>query len=247
MTARSRIPRLPELFLGLLALAVAAVVVAYTATDAIRDSRHTRDTVTVTGSATMPIEADLAQWTLVVSDTAKTPALAAQLLRGHLTAVRAFLRAAGVAGDEVGLSVLTTETLVERLPKRRVLRTYRVAQSIEVQTRKLDIVEKVATEIGDLVERGITVEPQAPAYVSTELGEAKLNALEAATKDARRRAEILVEGFGGKLGRLRSSSLGVYQVTPRFSTEVTDYGVNDTSTRDKDVRAVLTVTFDVKT
>ena len=64
--------------------------------------------------------------------------------------------------------------------------------------------------------------------------------------DARQRAEILVHGLRGKLGAMRSSSLGVYQITPRDSTEISDYGVNDTSSREKDVTAVVSATFAVK-
>ena len=45
---------------------------------------------------------------------------------------------------------------------------------------------------------------------------------------------------------MRSSSLGVYQITPRNSTDVSDYGVNDTSSRLKDVTAVVSATFAVK-
>ena len=84
------------------------------------------------------------------------------------------------------------------------------------------------------------------AYVSTELEKAKLNALEKATEEARRRAEILVHGLGGRLGRMRSSSQGVYQVTPRDSTDVSDYGINDTTSRQKDVNAVVSATFAVE-
>jgi len=73
-----------------------------------------------------------------------------------------------------------------------------------------------------------------------------LDALAAATGEARRRAEILVHGLGGKLGRMRSSSQGVFQVTPRDSTDVSDYGINDTSSRKKDVNAVVSATFDVR-
>ena len=52
--------------------------------------------------------------------------------------------------------------------------------------------------------------------------------------------------IGGKLGAVRSASLGVYQVVPRNSTEISDYGVNDTTSRDKDVYAVVSVTFRVR-
>ena len=34
-------------------------------------------------------------------------------------------------------------------------------------------------------------------------------------------------------------------IVPRNSTEISDYGVNDTTTREKDVVAVVTVTFAV--
>jgi uncharacterized protein len=45
---------------------------------------------------------------------------------------------------------------------------------------------------------------------------------------------------------VRSARLGAYQVTPRNSTEVSDYGINDTSSREKDVTAVVSVTFAVR-
>ena len=45
---------------------------------------------------------------------------------------------------------------------------------------------------------------------------------------------------------MRNSSQGVFQVTPRDSTEVSDYGISDTSSREKDVNAVVSATFDVK-
>lgn len=246
MRDRLRPIGLPELFLGLLSLAVAAVLTAHTIAGTIHDARHTRDTVTVTGSARMPISADLVQWSLRVEDVAPTPAQAARQLHRDLVTVRTFLVKAGIPAEAIGLSVVSTEALVERLPRHRIRRTYRVAQGLRVQTHELDIVQAVSTRVGELVELGIEVAPEPPAYISTELSTAKLDALEAATEDARRRAQILVHGLGGKLGRMRASSLGVYQVTPRFSTDVTDYGVNDVSSRDKDVMAVLSATFDVK-
>ena len=44
---------------------------------------------------------------------------------------------------------------------------------------------------------------------------------------------------------MRSSNQGVYQVTPRDSTDVSDYGINDTTSREKDVNAVVSATFAV--
>jgi hypothetical protein len=241
----SRTITLPELFLGLLALAVAAIVVAYIVTGTIRDIRHTRDTLSVTASAKVPITANLVRWSLSVHPEARTPSVAARRLRGQVAVVRRFLKDAGIDGDAVSVDVVTTEENVIPLPHKRRKTVYVVSQRLEIRTKQIDVVEQAATGVGSLLERGIAVSASPLAYISTELTKAKLKALEQATEEAHHRAEILVHGLGGKLGRMRSSSQGVYQVTPRDSTDVSDYGINDTSSRDKDVNAVVSATFAV--
>ncbi len=237
---------IPELFLGLLAIGAAVVLTALVISGTVRDVRHTRDTLSVTGSARKPISANLVNWSLSITGEAKTRAVAARRLRRDAVAVRAFLRQAGVPAAAITPSVVTSEKVVERLSKKRTRTYFTAGQRLDVSTRQIDVVESVAVRLGDLLERGIEASAEPLAYISTELTQAKLAALTSATDDARRRAEILVHGLGGKLGGMRSSSLGVYQVTPRNSTEVSDYGINDTSSREKDVTAVVQATFAVK-
>jgi uncharacterized protein len=240
-----RLATVPELFLGLLALAIAAVVVAKIATGAIHDARHTRDTISVTGSAREPIDSDLVDWSLVVGGNAPTAAEAARQLREDSVVVRSFLLKGGVPAGAISPSVVTSEAIVTKLPRHRQRTSYRVSQELDIRTRDIDVVEKVATRIGDLIEQGIDVNANPLAYLSTELTKAKLDALGAATHEARERADIIVRGLGARLGAMRSSTLGVYQITPRDSTEVSDYGINDTSSRQKDVTAVVSATFAV--
>ena len=235
----------PELFLGLAAIGIAVVLTAHIFSGTIKDVRHTRDTLNVTGSARVPISANLVKWTLSVGPEAPTPAVAARLLRRQSAAVRKFLLDSGIRADAISPSVVTTNQIVIPLPHHRRRIRYRVSQQLEVSTRQIDVVEQAATGVGSLLERGIDVSAEPLAYISTELTKAKLDALEKATEEAHRRAEILVHGLGGKLGRMRSSSQGVYQVTPRDSTDVSDYGINDTTSREKDVNAVVSVTFAV--
>ena len=141
--------------------------------------------------------------------------------------------------------VVETDTVVTHLTKKKIRTSYRVYQGLDVSTTKIDVVEAVSTRLAELIERGIDVSADPLEYVSTDLANAKLKALRAATADARQRADILVGGLGGKLGPMRSSSLGVYQITPRDSTDVSNYGINDTTSRDKDVTAVVSATFAV--
>jgi len=242
---RRRAIELPELFLGLLSIGVAVVLTAHILAGTIHEARHSRDTLSVTGSARVPIDANLVRWSLTVSGEAPQASAAARLLRRQSAAVRAFLRGGGIPADAIEASVVSSEEIVIQLPHHRRRTRYRVSQQLEVSTRQIDVVESVATGVGGLLERRIRVSAGSLAYISTELEKAKLAALEKATEEARRRAEILVHGLGGKLGRMRSSSQGVYQVTPRDSTDVSDYGINDTTSRQKDVNAVVSATFAV--
>jgi hypothetical protein len=237
---------LPELFLGLLSIGAAVVLTALIVSGTIHDARHTRDTLSVTGSSRKPISSDLVRWSLTVSDDAPSAAVAARRLRTDSGSVRDFLRRAGIPAESISPAVVTSEAIVEQLPHHRHRTHYRVAQQLDVSTRQIDVVEGAATRLGRLIERGIHVSAEPLAYISTDHTKAKLDALADATADARQRAEILVRGLGGKLGAMRSSSLGVYQITPRDSTQVSDYGVNDTSSREKDVTAVVSATFAVK-
>jgi len=236
---------IPELFLGLLAIGIAFVLVAHIISSTVRDVRHTRDTLSVTASARVPISANLVTWTLTISAEDATTAPAARRMRRDVSVVRRFLLAARIPADAITPSVVSSSQIVIRLPHRQRRVRYRVYQELQVRTKEIDLVAAAATRVGELLERGIAVEAQPVAYLSTELAQAKLTALERATAEARRRAEILARGLGGKLGRMRSSSQGVYQVTPRDSTDVSDYGINDTSSREKDVNAVVSATFAV--
>ena len=242
---RLRSAVVPELFLGLLSLAVAAVWIGHIFASTIHEAKHTADTISITASARKPIGSNLVQWSLNVDGKAATPVEAARRARRASAAVVAFLRGAGVHADAISPEVVQSNEIVTRVNKHLTRTTYVVSQNFDVSTSDIDTVQSAAARVGTLLEQGIEVSAQPLAFVSTDLEEAKLQALSAATAEARRRADILVKGLGGKLGRMRASSLGVYQITPRNSTQVSDYGISDTSSRLKDVTAVVSATFAV--
>src|SRR5438045_8194154 len=107
----------PELFLGLLSLALAAVWVAHMFANTIHDARHARDTMTITGSARKPITSNLVRWSLSVSGSAPTAGVAAHTMRGGIGTVEAFLRQAGVPAAAMAESVVETQTVVTRISK----------------------------------------------------------------------------------------------------------------------------------
>ena len=70
--------------------------------------------------------------------------------------------------------------------------------------------------------------------------------LEEATKDAKQRASAMLKPTHNRVGKVKSVKMGVFQVTPVDSTNVSDYGINDTSAIEKKVTSVANVIFGIK-
>ena len=101
----------------------------------------------------------------------------------------------------------------------------------------------VAEASSQLLAKGIPLSAQPLQYVYTKLGDIRAGLLARAVRDAQQRAKVLTAATNGKVGSLRGVDVSPFQVTPPNSTEVSDYGVYDTSTLKKDVTAVVNVTF----
>ncbi|HNV24001.1 MAG TPA: SIMPL domain-containing protein, partial [Candidatus Omnitrophota bacterium] len=83
-------------------------------------------------------------------------------------------------------------------------------------------------------------------FFYTKLDELKIEMLAKATENAKVRAESMVKASGNKIGFMRSAKMGVFQITPITSTDVSDYGYNDTSAYDKKVMAVVNASFAIE-
>jgi uncharacterized protein YggE len=172
-------------------------------------------------------------------------------LRAKAAAVAAYLGDAGLAGDVSKPPVDIQATSVQvptglKKPRFRSVPAFQVTQSFDVQTTKIDTLVRAAASVDRLLLQGVDVSVSSLEYLSTKLKTAKFAALRLATADAEERASTIAQGLGGNLGAVRNVSLGVYQITPRNSTDVSNEGINDTSSRAKDVTAVVSVTFAVK-
>jgi uncharacterized protein len=247
-----RARELPELLLGLIAIAVAVAVGAVVAAGAIRDVKRQRDTIVVTGSAKQPISANLGTWRLSASAQARTSEEAVRSLRRDVAGVDAFLAAGELGADSVHKPPIQIEQITISVPtgltrpRFRQVPAWRLTQRFQVQTGQIGKVEQLASTVDELLLQGAEVATGNVQYLSTRLTEARFEALRKATADARRRAETIADGLGGHLGAVKSVDLGVFQITPRNSTDVSDYGINDTTSRLKDVTAVVRVTFRVE-
>jgi hypothetical protein len=122
---------------------------------------------------------------------------------------------------------------------------YSLRQEIEVRSTEVDKIAKIAREATELINQGILIESNAPQYYFTPIGDLKIEMLGEAAKDAKVRAEKIAASTGNAIGAVRSARMGVLQITAADSTEVSDSGIYNTATIDKDMTAVVNVSFAV--
>lgn len=228
---------------GLVAVALAIALGSLAIADGIRD-RGRSDVMSVTGSAKRRIASDYVVWNVSVSSQRATPQGASRELATWTDRVTAFLGEAGARENEINVNPITTETINEDedLDSGPVV-GYRLTRSIQIRSPRVDAITELIERSTALLNEGIPIQAEQPQYLYTKLPSLRPRLLRAATRDALNRAKVLVESTGADLGNLRSVNVGVFQVTAPNSTEVEDYGVYDTSTRQKDVTAVVNVTL----
>jgi uncharacterized protein len=235
---RERLPLIVAFALLGLAVGIGSVVLA----GGIRD-RNRNDTIGVTGSAKARITSDYVIWDASLTSQADTPQAASPALDRWTRRVQAFLTAQGTQPGEISQAPVTASTTTNSAGK---VTGYALTRSFEVRSSRVQAIARLVEASKQLLAEGVPLQAQPLQYVFTKLPALRPKLLVAATRDALERAKALVAATGAHLGGLRGVDVSPFQVTAPNSTQVSDYGVYDTSTLDKDVTAVVNVTFGLK-
>ena len=92
----------------------------------------------------------------------------------------------------------------------------------------------------------ILFEADAPQFFFTGLEAIKVELIGEATANAKKRAEAIAAATGASVGAPRGARIGVFQLRPVNSTEVSDQGMLDTSSLEKEAMAVVTISFSIR-
>jgi hypothetical protein len=211
--------------------------------------KFTKEIITVTGSASKEIKSDYVVWRGYFSRREADLVTAYKKLQADLNAVKAYLASKGVSAKEIISSQIDTQTIYKKNESgndTNEVGGYRLSQNIEVRSNDVDKITQVSRESTELINQGIEFVSNAPEYFYTKIDELKIQMLAMATQNAKARAENMAKATGNKIGFMRSAKMGVFQITPVNSTEVSDWGVNDTGSLDKKVTAVVSVGFAIE-
>jgi len=232
-----------------LILALGLIVSSYIAIGGYVKARSNSNLITVTGSAKKQIKSDLIVWDGGFSAQATQLGDAYTYLQAAQEKVKAYLREKGIAdSDMIFLAISTTANHV-MLPNgvmSNQIESYMLSQNVEIRSGDVDKITGISRSATELINRGVQFQSNQPQYFYTKLADLKIEMLSLATKDARTRADQIATNAGSRLGRLRTAKMGVFQITPLYSNDISDYGINDTTSIDKEITAVMNCQFEIR-
>lgn len=220
--------------------------------------------ITVTGVAQKEVKSDVVKWrsnfSRQIGPASSDLESGSAQMKNDLNAILSYFTSNGVATSDVSMDPMSVDPIYETANGTYsgkfygggvggTLTGYNLTQSILVESDNVDGITKLAQDAPQyLIGKGIVFSSQNPEYYikNSTLDSLRSQMLSDALGNAKSRADSITEGVGASVGNLRSSSIGVTQITPVNSTEVSDYGTYDTTSIQKLLTYLVHTTFTLK-
>jgi hypothetical protein len=208
-------------------------------------SRISEQSIRVVGAATRPVESDVVKWRLAITRTSSEQEISDAYQRIHDDVQRTIgrLKARGIKDENITIQAISTNQLYGAEGRKA---GYNVQQAILIISRNVSDLEQMAVDPKSVLDPGMVLGQSDLEYFLSDLPKTKKALLAEAMKDARSRAEEMAAASGVRITKLLTSSVGVFQITEPFSTEISDYGVYNTSTKQKDITVTVRASFAVE-
>jgi uncharacterized protein len=259
----------PQAFWSVVVIGITLIALALIGIGGVQAVRAKTFTIDVTGSAVKTIRSDLAVWSFSVSYSGydEYKSLYAKL-KPVPKEVEAFLKNQGLDLEEVQVAASQVTSDVEsrevdctaqdkncrtvvkdKIPLRykTVSRTlYTVSRYFTVESTKVDLVIKASNAVDALFDRNIVVGDSELRLIYTKLAELRLELVKAASEDAFKRAQLIAQPVGRRITMIEDGRLGVFQINAKNDPSISDVGNFDTTSLEKDVRAIVNATYRIE-
>lgn len=238
-----------DLFLPAIILAVSFIIGVVVFTNAWKSNQSANQTISVTGSAKKEIVSDLGFLRGSISVQSSTSEGAYAELNRQKPILLAYLERNGFSKDKIEFFTINSYPIYETNSmgyQTGVVRAYVYSQRIEIQSSDVNKIKQLSLDITSLIEKGVNFNVEQPEYHYTKMAELKIEIQAAAAKDAMIRAQKIAEATDRDLGPMRSARMGVLQITPKFSNAISDYGINDLSSIEKEIIGVVNASFEIE-
>lgn len=225
-----------------LALIISAGIASYTFYNL-----RSQDFITTTGSAKKPVTSDKVKWITSIT----RPTTISKIKEGYtkmdedLKEVKNFFATNGIPETEITVNPIWMNEVYEQYPSAD--KKYNLTQNIEINSIDVTKIANLSKNTNSLITaKGILFSTMSLEYYYSKLPEIRVELLADAVLDAKARAQKLAEAGGKKVGTLKSASSGVVQVLSPNSIDVSDYGMYNTSTIEKEIMITVKGSFQIK-
>jgi hypothetical protein len=208
------------------------------------NARSSDDTINVVGMATKQFDSDIVKWRITIGRNTGLNDLSKGylLIQNDLQFLKKLFAEKGFQEKELTIQPINTFPNYSREGE---ISGYNLQQGVFVITSNISAVEDLALNPAALIDKGIILQNSNLEYFYSKLSDIKMELLAEATKDARKRAEEIARNSNVHLGNVTSLRVGVFQITEPFSTEVSDYGMYNTRTKQKDISVTVRASFKI--
>ncbi len=209
-----------------------------------------KDEISVTGTAYQIVKSDSAKWDINYNVEAPSRTDAYNKLSKIEPVIKKFLLDNGIKENEITMGQISSYPNYRINPatgySTQEIRSYTYNQDVAVRSSDVELVKKLQNEIQSLVQQGVVIANSNVNYYYSKMTDKKAELLSLATLDAKNRASGMLKATHNSVGKMRSVKMGIFQITQPESNDVSDWGINDTSTIEKKITAVANVVFAIK-
>lgn len=236
------------IIVGLLITIGAILSTSILANAVVEYQKLQNQTIRVTGSASQNVMSDFASLTIRINARANDLKIGYAKMDNDAKDIKEFLVSNGLEEDKIIVSPVHNYEYYKRVGAymSNEIEGYNVSRNIKVSSSDVEKITNISKKINELVNKNIKISSSEVQYFVSNIDTLKIKMVGEATKNAKERAQSMVAGTDGKIGSMNSAKMGVFQIVPVNSTDVSDYGINDTSSIEKKIVATVNVTFNVK-
>jgi len=208
------------------------------------NARSSDDTINVVGMATKRFDSDIVKWRITIGRNTGLNDISHgySLIQNDLQFLKKLFTEKGFQEKELTIQPINT---LPNYSREGQISGYNLQQGIFVITSNISAVEDIALNPAALIDQGIILQNSNLEYFYSRLSDIKMELLAEATKDAQKRAFEIAQNSSVHLGNVTSLRVGVFQITEPFSTEVSDYGMYSTLTKQKDITVTVRASFKI--
>ena len=250
-----------EKFKSSIAIGIAVVLAAYVLGSALKKRNESQDTISVVGLGSKDFVSDEILWSGSFTTKSFEIKEAYSKIISDQKIVEQFFLSKGFKRTEFSFGAVKFDKKFREIriqgennydtKYEQVFDGYEAVQTITFSAKKnpdlMKRIEAVSSKTSELINSGIELSSNSIQYTYSDLPSLKHSLIQSASKDAKERAEKIVEAGNGDLGKLKSASMGVFQITGQGSTEEDTYGgINDTYSKNKTARITVRLEYELE-